>query len=116
MHMHAHVHTSGSESGFETFSVASGSRACGNSLTLHLNLPSSRHQSLAGRQQKKAASKVVVVVVVLVCFLYFPLVMVCISLDQGVAPSEGVALLEWVCHCGCGYKILTLVAWKSVFH
>ena len=43
-------------------------------------------------------------------------VMVCISLDQGVAPSEGVALLEWVCHCGCGYKILTLVAWKSVFH
>jgi hypothetical protein len=43
-------------------------------------------------------------------------VMVCISLDQGVVPSGGVALLEWVCHCGCGYKILTLVAWKSVFH
>ncbi|EDL21495.1 mCG1039011, partial [Mus musculus] len=40
-------------------------------------------------------------------------VMVCISLDQGVAPSEGVALLEWVCQCGCGYKILTLVAWVS---
>jgi hypothetical protein len=28
----------------------------------------------------------------------------------------GVTWLEWVCHCGCGYKILTLVAWKSVFH
>jgi hypothetical protein len=27
-----------------------------------------------------------------------------------------VTWLEWVCHCGCGYKILTLVAWKSVFH
>ena len=26
--------------------------------------------------------------------ILFPLVMVCISLDQGVAPSEGVALLE----------------------
>jgi hypothetical protein len=25
-----------------------------------------------------------------------------------------VTWLEWVCHCGCGYKILTLVAWKSV--
>jgi hypothetical protein len=22
----------------------------------------------------------------------------------------GVTWLEWVCHCGCGYKILTLVA------
>jgi hypothetical protein len=28
----------------------------------------------------------------------------------------GVTWLEWVCHSGCGYKILTLVAWKSVFH
>jgi hypothetical protein len=28
----------------------------------------------------------------------------------------GVTWLEWVCHCGCGHKILTLVAWKSVFH
>ena len=28
-----------------------------------------------------------------VCF-YLDVVMVCISLDQGVAPSEGVALLE----------------------
>jgi hypothetical protein len=28
----------------------------------------------------------------------------------------GVTWLEWVCHCGCGYKILTLVAWKSVFY
>ena len=28
----------------------------------------------------------------------------------------GVTWLEWVCHCGCEYKILTLVAWKSVFH
>jgi len=29
-------------------------------------------------------------------------VMVCICLAQGVAPSEGVALLEEVCHCGSG--------------
>jgi hypothetical protein len=35
--------------------------------------------------------------------------MVCICLAQGVARLEsvvlvgvGVALLEWVCHCGCG--------------
>jgi hypothetical protein len=28
----------------------------------------------------------------------------------------GVTWLEWVCHCGCGHKILTLVAWKLVFH
>jgi hypothetical protein len=28
----------------------------------------------------------------------------------------GVTSLEWVCHCGCGYKILALVTWKSVFH
>jgi hypothetical protein len=28
----------------------------------------------------------------------------------------GVALLEWVCHCGRGLKTLTLAAWKSVFH
>jgi hypothetical protein len=28
----------------------------------------------------------------------------------------GVYWLEWVCHCGCGYKSLTLVAWMSVFH
>jgi hypothetical protein len=28
----------------------------------------------------------------------------------------GVTWLEWVCHCGYGYKILTLVAWKAVFH
>ena len=28
----------------------------------------------------------------------------------------GVALLEQVCHCGCGLKTLTLVAWKLVFH
>ena len=28
----------------------------------------------------------------------------------------GVTWLEWVCYCGCGHKILTLVAWKSVFH
>ena len=28
----------------------------------------------------------------------------------------GMTWLQWVCHCGCGYKILTLVAWKSVFH
>ena len=62
-------------------------------------------------------------------------VMVCISLDKGVecdvlyilGPGSGtigrcglvgigVTWLEWVCHSGCGYKILTLVAWKSVFH
>ena len=28
----------------------------------------------------------------------------------------GVTWLEWVCHCGCGYKVLSLVAWKSVFY
>jgi hypothetical protein len=28
----------------------------------------------------------------------------------------GVTWLEWVCHCGCGYKILILVAWMSVLH
>jgi hypothetical protein len=28
----------------------------------------------------------------------------------------GVTWLEWVCHCGCRHNILTLVAWKSVFH
>jgi hypothetical protein len=27
-------------------------------------------------------------------------VMVCICLAQGVAVLGGVALLEWVCHCG----------------
>jgi hypothetical protein len=27
----------------------------------------------------------------------------------------GVTWLEWVCHCWCGHKILTLVAWKSDF-
>jgi hypothetical protein len=27
----------------------------------------------------------------------------------------GVALLEEVCHCGCGLKILVLAAWKPVF-
>ena len=43
-------------------------------------------------------------------------VMVCIFLDQGVAPFGGVALLEQKCHCGCGLKTLALVAWKSVFH
>jgi hypothetical protein len=47
-------------------------------------------------------------------------VMVCISLEWhhlkvGLV-GIGVTWLEWVCHCGCGYKILTLVAWKSVFH
>jgi hypothetical protein len=49
-------------------------------------------------------------------FLFYPIVMVCIFLDQGMAPFGGVALLEKVCHCGCGLKTLTLVAWKSVFH
>ena len=29
-------------------------------------------------------------------------VMVCICLAQGVAVLGGVALLEWVCHCGHG--------------
>ena len=28
--------------------------------------------------------------------------MVCICSAQGVAPLGGVALLEEVCHCGCG--------------
>ena len=28
----------------------------------------------------------------------------------------GVTWLEWVYHCGCGHKLLTLAAWKSVFH
>jgi hypothetical protein len=28
----------------------------------------------------------------------------------------GVIWLEYVCHCGCGLKTLTLVFWKSVFH
>jgi hypothetical protein len=27
----------------------------------------------------------------------------------------GVALLEEVCHCGCGFKTLFLAAWKPVF-
>ena len=39
----------------------------------------------------------------------------CICLAQGVA-LLGVALLEEVCHCGCGLKTLTLDAWKAVFH
>jgi hypothetical protein len=29
-------------------------------------------------------------------------VMVCVCSAQGVALLGGVALLEWVCHCGCG--------------
>jgi hypothetical protein len=43
-------------------------------------------------------------------------VMVYIFLYQGMAPFGGVALLEEMFHCGHGLKILTLVAWKSVFH
>jgi hypothetical protein len=35
---------------------------------------------------------------------------------QGVALLGGVALLELVCHYGCGLQTLTLAAWKSVFH
>jgi hypothetical protein len=31
--------------------------------------------------------------------------MVCISLDQGVAPSEGVALLEWCDLVGVGVSL-----------
>jgi hypothetical protein len=27
-----------------------------------------------------------------------------------------VTWLEYVCHCGYRHKVLTLVAWKSVFH
>jgi hypothetical protein len=27
----------------------------------------------------------------------------------------GVALLEWVCHCGVGFKTFTLAAWKPIF-
>jgi hypothetical protein len=30
-------------------------------------------------------------------------VMVCIYLAQGVALLGGLALLEKVCHCGCGF-------------
>jgi hypothetical protein len=40
------------------------------------------------------------------------LVMVCVCLGQGVALLGGVALLEQVCHCGCGLKTLILAAWK----
>jgi hypothetical protein len=43
-------------------------------------------------------------------------VMICICLAQGVALLGGVALLEWVCHCGQGLKTLALAAWKPVFH
>jgi hypothetical protein len=32
-----------------------------------------------------------------------------IHLAQGVALLGGVAL-EWVCHCGCGFKTLVLAA------
>ena len=42
--------------------------------------------------------------------------MVCICLAQGVALLGGMALLELVCHCGCGLMALILAAWKSVFH
>ncbi|EDL36700.1 mCG146313, partial [Mus musculus] len=42
-------------------------------------------------------------------------VIVCICLAQRVALLEGVTLLEFVCHCGCGFKTLILAAWKSVF-
>jgi hypothetical protein len=31
-----------------------------------------------------------------ILYVLLDVVMVCISLGQGVAPSEGVALLEWV--------------------
>jgi len=34
--------------------------------------------------------------------------MVCICLAQGMALSEGVALLEEVCHCGMGLETLLL--------
>jgi hypothetical protein len=43
-------------------------------------------------------------------------VMVCICLAQGLALLGGVALMELVCHYGCGLKTLTLSARKSVFH
>ena len=35
-------------------------------------------------------------------------------LGPGKALLEGVALLEYMCHCGYGLKTLILAAWKPV--
>ena len=34
---------------------------------------------------------------------------------QGVPLLGGVTLLEEVCHCGVGFEILLLAAWKRIF-